>query len=345
MDKNIVANSREHLDAKFFSTIVTTYRVEGYFVGVCRFLRFPRKHSTGMEPSEAALDGTNDIWRWFSMKPIAIVMCLLLTACSPNTVPPVKQSNLPQPATPQPAPSPAVPAPDSTTNVKPTLPATQGKERYVVNEKTFHIANQDNPKDKVLLLTFDDGPTGDATLPLLDILDRHGAKSIWFVNGHQLGEKRPDGSFVLHPKKVALLKEIHKRGHLIGNHTWWHENLRKLPANKQREEIVSTSLMITQVTGEKPRYFRPPFGAGTPVSEQICRELGMMSVNWSVGSLDWEPDVYRKPSGIAQQVLKTVHNGGNILFHDRIWTAKELDSILRNLREQGYRFVLPTVEK
>jgi peptidoglycan/xylan/chitin deacetylase (PgdA/CDA1 family) len=277
------------------------------------------------------------------MKRITIALCLLLTACSSETVPSAKQPDLSQPVLHPPAPPTASPVPKPA--AQPTPPAPVSQERYVLNGKTFQIANPDNPKDKVLLLTFDDGPTGEATLTLLDILDRHGSKSIWFVNGHQLAEKKADGTFVLLPDKAALLKEIHKRGHLIGNHTWWHENLRKLPPDKQREEIVSTSDLIAQVTGVRPKYFRPPFGATTPVSEQICSELGMTSVNWSVGSLDWVPEVYTKPNGITHQVMRTVHKGGNILFHDRTWTAKELDTILRQLEQQGYRFVLPTEAK
>ncbi|WP_134683267.1 polysaccharide deacetylase family protein [Brevibacillus migulae] len=223
--------------------------------------------------------------------------------------------------------------------------ASLSSSRYVINTTNYLIANEEHPEEKVLLLTFDDGPTGEATLSLLDTLDRHHAKSIWFVNGRQLATKNKDGHVEIIPEKAKLLQEIHKRGHLIGNHAWSHENLRKLSPERQQEEVLSTNQVIEQIIGEKPRFFRPPFGAYTDTILQLCQAEGMSSINWSVGSLDWEASVYRKENGIAKQVLSTVHKGGNILFHDRVWTARELDHILTELSAEGYQYVLPTEAK
>lgn len=275
------------------------------------------------------------------------LIALVLTACSPQEVAiekPIKPHPAPVLVQPVATTSSAV-SPAPTKPITPT-PLAPSKEvpptRYEVNTKTFRIVNPDRHEQKILLLTFDDGPVGDATLQLLDSLDKQNAKSIWFVNGHQLAKKKPDGTFTVIPEKAALLREIKKRGHLIGNHTWWHENLRKLSADKQREEIISTNEIIQSILGEKPKYFRPPFGANTDLSDKICKEEGMTSINWSVGSLDWDSSVYKKPNGITNQVVTTVHNGGNILFHDRVWTARELDAILASLRKSGFEFVLPT---
>ncbi|UFJ42816.1 polysaccharide deacetylase family protein [Brevibacillus humidisoli] len=230
-------------------------------------------------------------------------------------------------------------------DIKPSPVDETPSGNYIINPTNYTIVNQDLPEDKIVLLTFDDGPTGEATMDLLDVLDRHQAKSIWFVNGLQLATKKEDGSFTIKEEKAALLKEIHKRGHLIGNHTWWHENLRKLPPERQQEEILSTSAVIEQIIGEKPKYFRPPFGAYTDVSKTVCAQQGMQSMNWSVGSLDWDAAVYKHPGQITQQVLSNVHRGGNILFHDRTWTAQELDNVLSGLTKAGYRFVIPTDDK
>jgi peptidoglycan/xylan/chitin deacetylase (PgdA/CDA1 family) len=282
----------------------------------------------------------------FDVKRLTLWLCLLLTSCSSAAVPADKPDAKPVIQQPDPVAPAGLPLPDPPDVRAPSPRTTTEKPmRYELNPKTFRIQNPDEPNEKVLLLTFDDGPAGEATMELLDILDWHKVKSIWFINGHQVAKKKQDGTYAVIPEKAALLREIHKRGHLVGNHTWWHENLRKLPAEKQREEIVSTSQLIADVLGEKPKYFRPPFGAGTPVSETICREQGMVSMNWSVGSLDWEPAVYKKPNGITRQVISTVHSGGNILFHDRVWTATELDAILTQLEKDGYQFVLPTEAK
>lgn len=286
---------------------------------------------------------------------LTIFTALLLTACSPSAVPdqsaaPAQQQTVSQPGKPvsnQPAKpvQPKKPEQLTTTRDNPVpapISTTLSANRYILNTRNFRIINQAHPEEKIVLLTFDDGPAGEATLPLLDALDRHQAKSIWFVNGHQLAKRKKDGTFEIFPEKARLLQEIHRRGHLVGNHTWSHENLRKLSLARQEEEMLSTNQVVEQIIGVKPIYFRPPFGAYTDTTRQICEREGMVSVNWSVGSLDWEAGTYKKEKGIANQVLSTVHKGGTILFHDRVWTAQEMDNILAQLTKKGYRFVLPT---
>ncbi|MFM1652752.1 polysaccharide deacetylase family protein [Brevibacillus sp. B_LB10_24] len=224
-------------------------------------------------------------------------------------------------------------------------PAVQIAEKapgYTIRMKDYRIVDLEGSNKKIALLTIDDGPSGESTRQLLEVLDRHQAKAIWFVNGNQLAFKNGDGTITFKPKKAALLQDIKQRGHLIGNHTWHHQNLRKLPAESQREEIISTNAVISQLTGDTPRYFRPPYGADTDDSRNICREEGMASLNWSVGSLDWDARVYQRPRGIARQVFGSIHPGATILFHDRMRTARELDDILTGLEHAGYQFVLPT---
>jgi peptidoglycan/xylan/chitin deacetylase (PgdA/CDA1 family) len=225
---------------------------------------------------------------------------------------------------------------------KPDAPFAQKVPRYRIRMDDYRIVSPEGSHKKIALLTIDDGPSGESSRQLLEVLERHQAKAIWFVNGSQLASKNQDGTITFKPKKAALLRDIKQRGHLIGNHTWQHANLRKQPAERQREEIISTNRAIRQLTGETPRYFRPPFGAYTDVSNNICREEGMVSLNWSVGSSDWDARVYKKPRGIARQVLGSIHPGATILFHDRMWTARELDDILTGLEHAGYQFVLPT---
>lgn len=65
----------------------------------------------------------------------------------------------------------------------------------------------------------------------------------------------------------------------------------------------------------------------------------MQTMNWSVGSLDWE---YKDPDKVVEQVVSTIHSGGNILMHDIPIQAKALEPILKKLTEMGYKFVLPT---
>ncbi|RNB81599.1 polysaccharide deacetylase family protein [Brevibacillus fluminis] len=239
----------------------------------------------------------------------------------------------------------ALPVSVSQTEIPPLAPqpVQAVAQRYVVHSSDYRIhAHFTDHQQKIALLTFDDGPLGATTKHILEVLDQHNAKAIWFVNGIQLAKRHPDGSYTIKANKADLLLDIEKRGHLIGNHSFTHPNLRKISAEKQREEIESTSQIIEDITGKKPLYFRPPYGAFTPVSEEVCRKNGMQSINWSVGSLDWEPRVYKKPHAISKQVSATIHPGATILFHDRTWTADELDEVLTELEKKGYRFVIPT---
>ncbi|RKD25677.1 hypothetical protein BEP19_01675 [Ammoniphilus oxalaticus] len=232
----------------------------------------------------------------------------------------------------------------SENNVNPQPNVEQKQTAYYVDSGLFKIhAVNDSEKvgeaEKIALLTFDDGPKGIVTTEILDILDKYEAKSLWFVSGFNYGVSidQPD------PAKAdrfrTLVKEIHQRGHLIGNHTWSHANLRQLSAEEQKREIASMNQLLEEITGEPVRFFRPPFGADTDVQKLYMKEAGMQTMNWSVGSLDWE---LKEAEQVVEQVVSTIHPGANILMHDLPIQVEALDTILAQLREMGYRFMLPT---
>ncbi|MBO8170662.1 MAG: polysaccharide deacetylase family protein [Bacillaceae bacterium] len=237
--------------------------------------------------------------------------------------------------------------PDPTENNDNQETSPEQNIRYYVNPNNFRIypvvteneeqQNEEN-EQKIVLLTFDDGPKGESTTRILDVLDKYNAKSLWFISGFNYG-----WDYQANPDKAEqfkhLVAEIHNRGHLIGNHTWEHKNLRNLPPDKVEKEIVELNRLLEEITGEQPLYFRAPFGANSDESNRVVHQEGMQAMNWSVGSLDWELDT---PEAIAEQTISTIHDGGNILFHDKEITAEALDLILAHLTEQGYEFVLPT---
>lgn len=278
---------------------------------------------------------------------IPILLLFFLAACSSEEVnlrPVVNETETSKPDKPakpvqQPtvSPPPAAHPPQASATVDSVSPP-EIKE-YYVDMKNFRIHPKDkDSKEKIVLLTFDDGPKGKVTLQILDILDKYQAKSIWFINGFNYG-----WDYKASPEKAenfkALVKEIHRRGHIVANHTWEHENLRKLSPDKQRKEILSMNELLTDITGEKVKYFRPPFGAYSDIQKQLMVDENMQSINWSVGSLDWE---HKEPQKVVDQVVSTIHNGGNILMHDLPVTAEALDPLLKKLKEMGYSFVLPT---
>lgn len=188
-----------------------------------------------------------------------------------------------------------------------------------------------NTTEKLVALTFDDGPEDYYTPMLLDILKEKRVPATFFVVGRQI-EAFPE-----------VMKRIVDEGHGIANHTWFHPNLRNSWSAKVREEIVTTQQELQRVVGRRPDLFRPPFGAITKADIRLLNELGMKNILWSVDTLDWS-------GNSADTILEIVHRdispGGIILQHNfqshaRILdgTVEALPRIIDDLQEKGYKFV------
>lgn len=210
-------------------------------------------------------------------------------------------------------------------------PAIAAKQ-YRIN-KNYDVVPLDTAPDankKVVLLTFDDGPKKNETLTLiLDTLDKHKAKAIFFVNGSRV-KQNPD-----------LLKLIQERKQTIGNHTWTHVDLKKEAPAKVDQEIGDVQTIVKELTGEAPIFFRPPNGSGSDYVREVVKKEGMLYMTWSNGSLDWETKTADKPQEVIDNVLKQLHAGSNILMHELAWTAEALDKLLTELEAKGYSFVDP----
>ena len=158
-----------------------------------------------------------------------------------------------------------------------------------------------------LALTFDDGPNPKWTPRLLDVLGERGVKATFFMLGGR-AQAEPE-----------LVRRIAAEGHLIGNHSWSHPNLALTAAGKVREELTRTSETIEQITAEKVKYFRPPFGARRPAVFRIARELGLRVVTWNAMTSDWsEPSADRIAGQLVEKIDRLVRRGraANIVLHD-----------------------------
>ncbi|MDN4608975.1 polysaccharide deacetylase family protein [Sporosarcina highlanderae] len=206
--------------------------------------------------------------------------------------------------------------------------------QYELNPKTYSVEPIGEANPKVVLLTIDDAPDKRA-LDMAKTLKSLNAPAIFFVNGH----------FIMTDEKKAILKEIHDMGFSIGNHTKTHANLKKISEEEQREEIISVNNIVEEVTGERPRFFRAPFGVNTDFSRALAKEEGMQLMNWSYG-YDYEKE-YMTKEKLADIMVNTelLRNGSNLLMHDREWTADALEDIVNGLREKGYEFVDPNLIK
>ncbi|MFD0619347.1 polysaccharide deacetylase family protein [Paenibacillus sp. GCM10027629] len=265
--------------------------------------------------------------KWF----ILLTLVISLTACGQKSV---EQDNIPV----QPIASTETKAPANDTQTpsseKPTdEPASTEvsiAKSYVMNKVYNIVPAQEGIEKKVVLLTFDDGPKDEKMInSLIDTLDKHQAKAIFFVNGYRVKA---------HPE---LLKLIHDREQIIGNHSWDHINLKKESEANIKKQIEDVQKIVKDTIGEAPKFFRPPFGIGNDTVRKIVKDNGMLFMTWSNGSLDWDSKNKNKPDAVIKNVLEQLHPGSNILMHELPWTVEALDELLTKLEDKGYTFVNP----
>ncbi|WP_314585367.1 polysaccharide deacetylase family protein [Paenibacillus terrigena] len=265
--------------------------------------------------------------KWF----ILLTLVISLTACGQRSVEQDKTPVQPIAITETQAPANDTQTPSSE---KPTdepasteVPITKS---YVMNKVYNIVPAQEGIEKKVVLLTFDDGPKDEKMInSLIDTLDKHQAKAIFFVNGYRVKA---------HPE---LLKLIHDREQIIGNHSWDHINLKKESEANIKKQIEDVQKIVKDTIGEAPKFFRPPFGIGNDTVRKIVKDNGMLFMTWSNGSLDWDSKNKNKPDAVIKNVLDQLHPGSNILMHELPWTVEALDELLTKLEDKGYSFVNP----
>ncbi|WP_373229757.1 polysaccharide deacetylase family protein [Cohnella sp.] len=271
------------------------------------------------------------------------VLLLGIVACSNNTVPnssiaPSVTPTESAPAVSSASPS-ATPLPPSPAATEKAAPNEGSKETEIVKtyrmNKAYRIVpiDMERTESKVVLLTFDDGPKDKEILaPMLDALDKHNAKAIFFVNGYRV-KANPE-----------LLKELDHRKQVIGNHSWDHIELKKENEQSVKEQIEKVQSLVKELTGKTPVFFRPPFASANDSVRMIAKDNGLLFMTWSNGSLDWDLNkvaMDKRPQAVIDNVMEQLHEGSNILMHELPWTAEALDNLLTQIEQKGYSFVDP----
>ena len=183
------------------------------------------------------------------------------------------------------------------------------------------------PEQKVIALTFDDGPWPESTAQVLDILKKNQIKGTFFLIGQNV------------KNYPGLVKREIAEGHVIGNHTWhhWYQFLNPQAA---AYEIDHTADLIYQVTGIKTNLFRPPGGIMHNGVASYARNSKYAIIRWSSDSVDYSRPAVPK---LINNVFRRAKPGGIVLMHDgggnRSKTVQALPEIIANFRKQGYRFV------
>ena len=224
-----------------------------------------------------------------------------------------------------------IPSPATTPTFTTQLTQLQTKEGYIPPKSLDGI---DPMNDKVVSLTFDDGPHKENTPRLLDILKKNNVVATFFMVGKNV-KQYPD-----------IVKRVYDEEHEIGSHSYDHPDLMKLSLNQiMVDQYGKANDAIEAVTGFRTLIDRPPYGS---MSEEMAKQIGREQILWSVDPEDWKKE-NRAPDIVYDHVVNGTENGGHvkdgaiILSHDiHASTVDAYERIIPALKEQGYKFVTVT---
>lgn len=180
--------------------------------------------------------------------------------------------------------------------------------------------------ERLLALTFDDGPSESVTPRVLDALRKHGAHATFFELGSSIRGSE------------ELTRKVFAEGHAVGSHSYNH--LSSATREKAASELGRTAELIEQCTGHKPQLFRPPYGIVKGNLNRTALAEGYASILWTISSAD--TDSRATVETIAGNVIHTPNPGDIVLMHDSAShgdTAAALPRILEELGAAGFRFV------
>ncbi len=176
----------------------------------------------------------------------------------------------------------------------------------------------------IIALTFDDGPNTVVTPQVLDILEQEGIKASFFLIAQNIT-----------PESAEVVRRAKAMGCEIENHTVTHPFMDKLTVEEIRREVQECTDRIIEITGEAPKYFRPPFIA---LSQAMYDNIDLTFI-CGMGCEDWVPTVTAEER--AERVLANAEDGQIVLLHDMQWnrnTVEALKTIIPELKKRGYEF-------
>ena len=183
------------------------------------------------------------------------------------------------------------------------------------------------PKEpvKYLALSFDDGPNLTTESRMLDVLAKHKVPATFFVIGNNITDET-----------AGNMRRAIRQGCEIGNHSLSHPMMSQMDEAQVREEIETTSALIEKVTGERPKFFRPPY---IDVKPELYDWIDLTFI-CGKGCQDWEASVGKEAR--REGIIASAEPGAIYLLHDfegNEATVEALDEAIPVLKEQGYVFV------
>ena len=187
---------------------------------------------------------------------------------------------------------------------------------------------------KVLYLTFDAGYENGSTEKILDVLKAQQVPAAFFLVGNYM-EKNAD-----------LVRRMVEEGHIVGNHTMHHYDMRKLTEQSAfAKELKDLEILFQEITGkEMPKFYRPPQGLYSEENLQMAKDLGYKTVFWSLAYVDWNNDDQPSREEALGKLIPRTHPGAVVLLHSTSKTnAAVLEELIGKWKEEGY--VFGTVEE
>ena len=180
--------------------------------------------------------------------------------------------------------------------------------------------------EKVLALSFDDGPQQNFTPEILKILKQENVPGAFFCIGKNI-DQEPD-----------ILRHVIEDGHIVGNHSYTHSPTfdLKLPKEMLKDIQMADQSMIS-ILGLKPKLFRPPYGVTTPGMNTVMKTGGYTAIGWNIRSYD---TMTNNDNKLLKRLVRLLKPGAVVLLHDtQQVTVRVLPQFIKAARNAGYRFV------
>lgn len=205
-----------------------------------------------------------------------------------------------------------------------------GRFSEVQSAKSVPAEEDARPKGKIVYLTFDDGPS-EWTGKVLDVLDQHGVKATFFMQGSQLK----------HRGLQKYVKRAVREGHYVGGHSMTHQYKKLYEQGQFVSEMKENLALIQDITGETPHLVRPPYGSVPGLNDRNLRDQaaneGLKIWDWTIDSNDWK--LKDHPEQIVENVKKaTKVDLEVVLMHEKPQTLQVLPEIIAFYQKKGYRF-------
>ncbi|HJS14566.1 MAG TPA: polysaccharide deacetylase family protein [Rheinheimera sp.] len=189
---------------------------------------------------------------------------------------------------------------------------------------------QVDTEQKLVALTFDDGPTPHYTAGVLQLLDLYQVKATFFVTGADT------------QRYMTQAKQIVAAGHQLGNHSWSHQRMVFMALDEIQREIEGTDQQIREAGYQGEILFRPPYGKKLVLLPWYLSDTHRTSITWDIAPETFDEDS-EDPQTMATEVLEQVNPGSIVLLHlmykNREASRAALPLIIKGLKEKGYRMV------